>query len=184
MLLDIDGPIGPATSDYVVRGLAKARETGAALAILRLDTPGGLDTSMRDIVRAILASPVPVVALRGAGRRARRQRRHLHPLRQPRRGDGARHQSRRGDAGPDRQPGCPAASRTAASAEPKAKRATAASRPHRPPGLPEKAVNDAVAYIRSLAQMRGRNVEWAEKAVRQAASLSAEEALKNECHRL
>ena len=67
VLLDIDGPIGPATSDYIVRGLAKARETGAELAILRMDTPGGLDTSMREIVRAIMASPVPVVSFVAPG---------------------------------------------------------------------------------------------------------------------
>src|SRR6056297_1551477 len=62
MLLDIDGPIGPATSDYVRRGLAAAHEQGARIVILRLNTPGGLDTSMRVIIEDILASPVPVVS--------------------------------------------------------------------------------------------------------------------------
>ena len=177
-MFDIEGPIGPAISDYVVRGLAKARETGAEVAILRLDTPGGLDTSMREIIQAILASPVPVRLVRRAERRARRERRHLHHLRQPRRGDGARHQSRRRDAGPDRRPGLPGGGRTATSASRRRSGTTAANPPRGRPACRSKEVNDAVAYIRSLAQMRGRNAEWAEQAVREAASLSAEEALK------
>jgi membrane-bound ClpP family serine protease len=60
--LEINGPIGPATSRYVVRGIEAARASGSTLVILELDTPGGLDSAMRDIIRAILASPVPVVS--------------------------------------------------------------------------------------------------------------------------
>ena len=62
VVLSLQGAIGPATADYITRGLQQARTAGAPLVVLRIDTPGGLDTSMRDIVRAILASPVPVMA--------------------------------------------------------------------------------------------------------------------------
>src|SRR5215472_5182215 len=61
-VLEINGPIGPATSRYVVRGIDSAREHGSRLVVLEMDTPGGLDSAMRDIIRAILASPVPVAS--------------------------------------------------------------------------------------------------------------------------
>ena len=61
LVLTVKDAIGPATSDFIHNGLNQARERNASLVVLRLDTPGGLDTSMRDIIRDILASPVPVV---------------------------------------------------------------------------------------------------------------------------
>ena len=60
-LVEVDGAVGPASADHMIRGLEKAAEAGAELVVLRIDTPGGLDTSMRMMIKSILASPVPVI---------------------------------------------------------------------------------------------------------------------------
>ena len=197
VLLDVNGVIGPATSDYIHRGLEKARERGAALVVIRMDTPGGLDTSMRSIIQDIIASPIPVVTyVRSGGRAASAgtyilYASHVSAM-APGSNLGAATPVQIGAPRPPRSP-FPLPQREPPKPETEDKKdepaaekkkdgdkkeEKAETKPKTPAGMKEKIVNDAVAYIRGLAQMRGRNVEWAEKAVREAASLSAEDAKK------
>jgi membrane-bound serine protease (ClpP class) len=189
-VLEINGPIGPATSRYVVRGLEAAQASGSRLVVIEMDTPGGLDTSMRDIIRAILASPVPVVSyVSPSGARAASAgtyilyASHIAAM-APATNLGAATPVSIGGEG---EPGPAQAPTPTLPGTPPAKGATpsggagdtTAPPPESPPGsaMERKVVNDAVAYIRGLAELRGRNVEWAEHAVRGAASLSANAAL-------
>jgi membrane-bound serine protease (ClpP class) len=175
-LLTIDGAIGPANADYAVRGISRAAEDGSELVILQMDTPGGLDSAMRSIIRAILSSPVPVASYVGpGGARAASAgtyilyASHIASM-APGTNLGAATPVQIGGTGmePERdkparrgeQPGGKAGDREPESA------------------MTRKQVNDAAAYIRGLAQMRGRNADWGERAVREAVSLPAEEALK------
>ncbi|WHH51116.1 nodulation protein NfeD [Pseudomonas sp. Ap32] len=163
-VLGIDDAIGPASADYLVRSLDQAQAQGAQLVVIRMDTPGGLDSAMRQMIKAILASPVPVASyVAPSGARAASAGTYILY-----------------------------ASHIAAMAPGTNLGAATPVRIGGPPGTPDedkakggddealarKQVNDAAAYIRGLAQMRGRNADWAEKAVREAVSLSASEALR------
>jgi len=179
VVLTLRDAIGPATADYVVRGLAHAAERGAPLVVLELDTPGGLDTSTRTIVQAILASPVPVATwVSPSGARAASAGTYLlyasHVAAMaPATTVGAATPVAIGGPAPGRSP------RDAPGADER-------DRPARAPGvapadaMTAKQVNDAVAFIRGLAELHGRNADWAERAVREAVSLSADAALREQ----
>ncbi|GAP65102.1 hypothetical protein MBSD_n0391 [Mizugakiibacter sediminis] len=175
LLLRVDGPISPASADYVRRGLDEAAETNAAAVVLELDTPGGLDAAMRRIIKAILASPVPVIGyVAPSGSRAASAGTYIlyacHVAAMaPATNLGAATPVSLFGGGP--RPG-EDAGKPAKPSSAGAEAATPADAESR------KVLNDAVAYIRALALQRGRNADWAEQAVRGAASLPAEEALR------
>ena len=171
--MTIDGAIGPASADHLRRALAHAVDVGASALLLRLDTPGGLDTSMREMIRMSLAAPLPVITyVHPAGARAASAGTFLlyashvaamspgtnlgaaTPISLG--GGGGGGGGRGGGEGGSGKDGADRSADAAAS----------------------KAINDAVAYLRSLATLRGRDADWAERAVREAASLPADTALK------
>jgi membrane-bound serine protease (ClpP class) len=155
----VEGAIGPASTDFVRRALTRAEKEKAQLVVLQMDTPGGLDTSMREMIKHILASPVPVATyVAPSGARAASAGTFIlyashHAAMAPGTNLGAASPVSIGGGGQEKKDAGPDT-------------------------MTKKVTNDAVAYIRSLAQLRGRNADWGEKAVREAVSLSAEEALK------
>jgi len=157
LLLTLDGAIGPASADRVLRALDRAVHDQAQLVVLQLDTPGGLDTAMRSIIKDILASPVPVATfVAPSGARAASA------------GTFILYASHHAAMAPGTNLGAASPVSIGGQKEEKKDADT----------MSKKVTNDAVAYIRSLAQLRHRNADWGEKAVREAVSLSAEEALK------
>lgn len=206
LLLDIRGGIGPATGDYLRRGLKRAAEDGAAAVVLRIDTPGGLDAATRDINQAILASKVAVIAwVAPEGARAASAgtyivyASHLAAMApatslgaatpvalggMP--GPGASPDDAADERGRDPQAGAQDQGKQAPGVQDRSAqgRGVQEGRNARPPpsgddnAMSRKAVNDAVAYLRSLAELRGRNADFAEAAVREAATLTAARALE------
>ena len=172
VVLTVNDAIGPANADYVVRGLTRAVTEGAQLVVINLDTPGGLDTSMRLIIKAILASPLPVASfVAPSGARAASAGTYiLYASHIAAMTPG----TNLGAASPVQIGGLPGTA-----PEPPRPTTTDKNSPPEPlDTLTRKQINDAAAYIRGLAQLRGRNADWAEQAVRESASLSADEALR------
>ncbi|MBI2296450.1 MAG: nodulation protein NfeD [Betaproteobacteria bacterium] len=173
--LEIKGPIGVATAMQLAAALERARKEDAPLVVVRLDTPGGLVDSTREIIQAVLASPVPVaVYVSPSGARAASAgtyiayAAHLAAM-APGTHLGAATPVRLGVPGTPGPPGPDPGAR-----DPSKKGAP----PSDESTMDRKVLNDAIAYLRGLAQLRGRNAEWAEKAVRDAATLTAEEAVR------
>jgi membrane-bound serine protease (ClpP class) len=187
IVVPVTGAIGPATADFVHRAFELAAEKKAELVILEMDTPGGLDTSMRDVIKDIIASPVPVATfVAPSGARAASAgtyilyASHIAAM-APATNLGAATPVQIGGPGaPEKPEEKPKPEKEKDKSQQKEKAADketpAAAEPK--DAMSRKQIQDAAAYIRGLAQMRGRNVEWAERAVREAVSLSAEEALK------
>jgi len=192
VVLEVNGAISPGSADYVVRGLKSAANDQAQLVVLKMDTPGGLDTAMRQVIKQIIASPVPVAAfVAPEGARAASAGTYIlyasHiAVMAPATNLGAATPVNIGIGGiggqpqPDKQP--PDEGRETSKDKSKDKNRDknplGGKMPASDSALQHKQINDAAAYIRSLPQMRGRNIEWAEQAVREAVSLSASEALK------
>ena len=185
-VVDLDGALGPATADLVIRSIADATDAGARALVIRMDTPGGLDKSMRDVVKEILAADIPIITyVAPDGARAASAGTYIayasHIVAMapatnigsstpvsiapgpgtPTPGAPPGGGSPAGDGGADGEPGD-----------------AGQSAPASTDAMTRKIINDAVAYLQSLAELRGRNIEWAEETVRYGANLRASEALE------
>ncbi len=173
IVLDVQGPIGPATAEYLVDALGKSSKRNAELVIIRMDTPGGLDASTRDIIKAILDSPVPVATFVTPGG-ARAASAGMYIL----------YASHVAAMSPATNVGAATPVSIIGGEQPgQAQRPLendeeADTQPDTGNTMNRKAVNDAVAYARGLANKYGRNADWAESAVRDAASITATKALE------
>ena len=187
--LELDGPLGVATAEYIIGGIETAAERNANIIIIRMDTPGGLVEPTRDIIQAILGSDVPVVTyVSPGGARAASAgtyivlASHIAAMAPTTHLGAATPVSLTGDDTP--KPPLPLDRRTPDIAEDGDSDETAAedsaeeARPAGSTPMERKVMNDAIAYIRSLAETHGRNADWAEEAVRDAATLTAAEALE------
>jgi membrane-bound serine protease (ClpP class) len=193
--IDLDGPIGPAAAEYFQQASDRAAADGAVAIVLRLDTPGGLADSMRDIIAAVLASKIPILGyVAPSGARAASAGTYILYACQiaamaPATHLGAATPVSLGGSGS--MPSPPAGGKSDSSAQSdksdKSEKSANAGKSENTDKTPaaettggdaeaRKTLNDAIAYIRSLAQLRERNAEWAEAAVRGAATLTANEA--------
>ena len=168
-IIDVKGAIGPATADHMVRGIEQAQQAGASMVILQMDTPGGLDSAMRQMIKAILAANIPIVSyVSPNGARAASAgtyilyASHIAAM-APATNLGAATPVQIGTPSLPTLPGD--------NKDPEQQRLSPAT------AMERKIINDAVAYIQSLAELRGRNSEWATQAVREGVSLSAAQAL-------
>ena len=165
--MPLEGAIGPASADFVGRAIKRAAKDKAQLVVVRMDTPGGLDTSMRELIKDILASPVPVATfVAPSGARAASA------------GTFILYASHVAAMAPGTNVGAASPVSIGAPQQPGQDKGDKKGKSDPVDTMTKKVTNDAVAYIRGLAEMRGRNADWAERAVREAVSLSAQQALK------
>ncbi|MFD2178407.1 NfeD family protein [Veronia pacifica] len=187
-IVPLNGAIGPATSDYVSREIRAANEQGAEMVILKMDTPGGLDAAMRDIIREITSSPIPVATWVGpSGARAASAgtyillASHIAAMAEATNLGAATPVSIGGGSSPpptDGEKSQEDQNQKGDESDTESSESTQQD-PDKVPSstaLEKKAVNDARAYIRGLARLHNRNADWAEKAVSEAASLDATDA--------
>jgi membrane-bound serine protease (ClpP class) len=154
-VLTVKGTINPVLTDYIERGIEEAEENGASAVIIQMDTPGGLDTAMRDIIQSIINARVPVVVyVSPAGARAASAGAYITLS------------AHVAVMAPNTAIG--AATPVALGGDGEAEMSEE---------MKNKVINDAIAYIRDLASRHGRNAEWAEKAVRDGSSATSQEAL-------
>lgn len=162
-LVPLEGAVGPASAHFVKRAIERAAKDGTELVVVQVDTPGGLDASMREVIKAILASPVPVaVFVAPSGARAASA------------GTFILYAAHIAAMAPGTNLG--AASPVSIGGSMPAPEGKDGKKEE--DTMTRKVTNDAVAYIRGLAELRGRNADWAERAVREGVSLPAQEALK------
>ena len=183
--LEIDGAIGVATAEYLIGGLQQAEERGASLVIIQMDTPGGLVEPMRDIVQAILASPVPVVTyVAPGGARADSAgtyillASHVAAMAPTTHLGAATPVALGGGDRPDPPTPLNRGEPPVEESDESTEGDTTEQTPDSDGAMERKVLNDAIAYIRGLAEAHGRNADWAEDAVVNAATLTATEALE------
>jgi membrane-bound serine protease (ClpP class) len=172
VVIELKGVIGVAAASFIARGIDQAAKQAAPVVIIRMDTPGGLVSATRDIISAILASPIPVVVyVAPSGARAASAGTYIVYASHVAAMAPGTHIGAATPVSLGGPPGLPEPSQPEKDERPKDQSNEPASAGER------KALNDATAYLRSLAQLRGRNPDFAERAVRNAATMTANEAL-------